>query len=102
MSIDTKLEQIRVALDNLAALVPPTHVYDEEGNDITDPALITAYEEAYAALRLSIITAAGPDFSIGISLTGYDPTTISQVALVACLTTTLQIGHTLKWYYDIA
>ena len=72
-SLLVRLEQIRVALDNLAALVPPTYVYDEEGNNITDPALITAYEEAYAALRLSIITAAGPDFSTGISLTGYDP-----------------------------
>lgn len=100
MSLDAKLEQIKEALASLAALVPPTPVYDEDGNDVTasDPDLTAAYEQAYDALRLAIITSAGPDFSAGISLTGYDPETVSQLALTACLTTTLQVGYTLRWF----
>lgn len=103
MSLDgtnlfVRLEQIKEALASLAALVPPTAVYDEDGNDVTDPALTTAYEQVYDALRLAIITSAGPDFSAGISLTGYDPATVGQLALTACLTTTLQVGYTLRWF----
>ena len=96
--VSDKLEQIRVALDNLAATQPPELVYDEEGNDITDPAVIAAYEQSYGDLRQRIFDSAGADFSTGVSLAGHDTTTIKHPALVACLVNALQIGHTLKWF----
>lgn len=101
MTIPDKIEQVSVGLDNLAALVPPTPEYDEEGNDITDPALIAAYEADYAALRTSIITTGGSDFTTGIALAGYNLETIPQNGLTACLKVTLQILYTLKWAEDI-
>lgn len=100
-----KIQQVSVALDNLAALQPPEHQYDEEGNDITDPAQFdldqTAYEQAYAALRESILTSGGRDFTIGIALAGYDPATVPQAGLTACLTVTLQIATCNKWLAGI-
>lgn len=96
-----KIQQISVGLDNLAALQPPQHEYDEEGNDITDPAVIAAYEQAYAALRESILTSGGRDFTIGIALAGYDPATVPQAGLTACLTVTLQIATCNKWLAGI-
>lgn len=102
MTIPDKIQQVSVALDNLAAIPQPVPEYDEEGNPT--PAYQDAldqYNADYGTLRDSIIAAGGSDFSVGIALAGYDPATIYQAGLTACLKVTLQILYTLKWAEDI-
>lgn len=95
--ITLRINQLIVALSSLAALTPPEHQYDEEGNDITDPALIATYEQEYSTLRTTILTNGGADFSAGITISGYDPLTVPQLGLTACLKVTLQIAYSARW-----
>jgi hypothetical protein len=101
-----KIEQISVALDNLAALrQPPQRTYDLEGNETTDlvqfDAEQRAYDAEYAAMRDQILSNGGTDFSAGIAIAGHNPPTVDRDALTACLKVTLQIGHSIKWFNGI-
>lgn len=48
-------------------------------------------------VRASILAAGGPDFAAGIAISGYDPATIEQAALTACLSVCLQLAYNTRW-----
>jgi hypothetical protein len=90
MTIQDKIDQLLGGLASLAAL--PPQVFDENGVLIPG-----AYEEQYPVVRASILAAGGPDFAAGIVISGYDPATIEQSALTACLNVCLQLAYNTRW-----
>lgn len=49
-----------------------------------------AYEEQYPVVRASILAA-------GIVISGYDPASIEQAALTACISVCLQLAYNTRW-----